>query len=345
MTNPLIRKSIYLNKMKKLLGFALFVAMGFSAHAKKVKFAVDMDTITPNVMGIHIGGDFQTLAGFAGGDWMSNTTSLTQEGTSHIYSVVVDIPAFSHYEYKFINGDQWYDAEFVPLESRVDPMSNDNRWIYVDSLANDTTFVGAIIFAANAPAGLTLMRFFVDMTNDASVSASGVHIAGDFQGWDPIRTRMYSFGSSVYQIIAYGTHLTYDYKFYNGNSNSVIETVPGTCAVGGNRELVLAKDSVLNTVCFGGCSACVLSSVAQIAHEVNMSLYPNPAKDKATLNFTGDENYDVVLTDLSGQTLKRWKLVNQQMQIDSKDLNTGMYFITATGKNSSGTRTLKFIVE
>ena len=91
------------------------------------------------------------LQAFRKGDWASNTTTLTQEGSTEIYSIVVDIPAFAKYEYKFLNGDQFYEAEFVPI-IRVGYNFNDNRWIYVDSLANDTTFVGAILFAGNAPA-------------------------------------------------------------------------------------------------------------------------------------------------------------------------------------------------
>ena len=51
-----------------------------------------------NTTGVHIVGDFQTLAGFAGGDWISSSTPMTQEGTSTIYSIVVDIPAFQKYE-------------------------------------------------------------------------------------------------------------------------------------------------------------------------------------------------------------------------------------------------------
>src|SRR6185436_15682419 len=157
--------------MKKILFIFLFLLVAGISVAKKVKFAVDMTGQVLNVTGVHIGGDFQTLAGFAGGDWMPGTTPMTQEtGDTNIYSIVVDIPAFTKYEYKVINGDQWYEAEFVPLESRVGYNFNDNRWLWVDSLSNDTTFVGALLFSGNAPAGLKLLRVVVDMQNEPSVS-------------------------------------------------------------------------------------------------------------------------------------------------------------------------------
>ncbi|MBK8686725.1 MAG: hypothetical protein IPN26_18020 [Bacteroidetes bacterium] len=48
--------------------------------------------------------------------------------------MVVDLPAFAKYEYKFLNGDQGYEVEVVPEESRANYNLSDNRWIYVDSL-------------------------------------------------------------------------------------------------------------------------------------------------------------------------------------------------------------------
>jgi hypothetical protein len=108
---------------------------------------------------------------------------------------------------------------------------------------------------------------------------------------------------------------------------------------------VLTKDSVLNTVCFAGCSACVLNSIEQVQHEISAALFPNPTKDHAMLSFTDNESYDVTLFDVSGQTVKSWTLVRNQLQIDCKDLGAGMYFVIVGNKNWAGTRAIKFIVE
>jgi hypothetical protein len=325
----------------------LLLLLSTAAFAKKVKFAVDLDTITANATGVHVGGDFQTLAGYAGGDWASNTTVLTQEGSSTIYSVVVDIPAFNKYEYKFLNGDQWYDAEFVPVESRVGYNFDDNRWIYVDSLANDTTFVGAILFSGNAPRGLTLMRFLVDLTNEPSVDPAGVHVAGSFQNWDPALVRLYSFGSNVYEIIAYDTVATNAYKFYNGNAAGTSESVPASCSVSGNRQLSFAKDTVLATVCFSGCSACILNGIAENGVAGGLKLFPNPATDKVqiTLDASGETWFDITVLDLTGKELKNYVNVSGILNIDSKELTAGMYFIKAADKVRARVYTLKFIKE
>jgi len=332
--------------MKKVIIALFCTGLAFSGFAKKVKFAVDMDTITPMVTGIHIGGDFQTLAGYSGGDWMSGTTLMTQEGSTSIYSVVVDIPAFAKYEFKFINGDQWYEAEFVPIESRVGYNFNDNRWLYVDSLANDTSFAGAILFSGNAPKGLTLMRFLVDMTNIWNVDPAGVHVAGSFQNWDPTLVRLYSFGSKVYEIIAYDTITTNEYKFYNGNTTGTSETVPGACAVNGNRQLQFAKDTVLAVVCFSECSACIPNGIAQNSNENAFKLFPNPAKEYTGLTLgSSDEEYDISLFDHTGKTLALYKDVKNSLRIESTELAAGLYFITTTNKVGAKTRTIKFIKE
>jgi hypothetical protein len=330
--------------MKKALTSLFFLLIVYSGFAKKVKFAVDMDTLTPMITGIHVAGDFQTLAGYTGGDWMSGTTLMTQEGSSSIYSVVVDIPAFAKYEYKFINGDQWYEAEFVPVESRVGYNFNDNRWIYVDSLANDTTFVGAILFSGNAPKGLTLMRFLVDMSNEPAVDPGGVHVAGSFQGWNPAITRLYSFGANVYEIIAYDTVTTNEYRFYNGNTGAGSETVPGACAVNGNRPLQFAKDTVLGTVCFSGCSACILSGIAQ-NFSASLQLYPNPAHESTLLEINQPGRHTVTLRDYTGKDVQKFSSVENSLQIDSRPLAAGLYFVTVAEEVGAKTYTLKFIVE
>ncbi|MEP7263460.1 MAG: T9SS type A sorting domain-containing protein [Bacteroidota bacterium] len=324
--------------MKKIiLLICLFSATG--TFAKKVKFAVDMTGQTLNVTGMHISGDFQTLAGFPGGDWASNTTPLAQEGATNIYSIIVEIPAFAKYEYKFVNGDQFYDAEFVPEQSRVGYNFNDNRWLYVDSLADDTVFVGAILFGGNAPAGLYLFRTLVDMSSTGSVPASGVHLAATFNFFDPGITKMYSFGANVYEIISYVTATSVDYKFYNGNTIVDGETVPGSCALNSNRNIMITGDTVLSVVCFSSCTACVQSISENIQDK--FKIYPNPGNADTYLKFynTGADR-SVEITDAAGRIVTSYSDVTGDLIISRNGLENGLYIInvisegnkTASGK-------------
>jgi len=246
--------------MNKYLFLVLLMLAVNSVSARMVKFSVDMtgQMLSPN--GVHVAGDFQEEAGYEGGDWQSNTTVMTNEAGTEIYSVIVNIPAFAKYEYKFINGDQWYEVEFVPLESRVGYDFNDNRWVYVDSLFNDTTRISPVLFSGNAPAGHNLLRLKVDMSLEEMIDPAGVYLVADEQiGMNP-QTIMYSFADNIYEQIIYPEMWT-DYSdcyylFVNGNTVEGYETLPAECSANGYRFVEVLKDTVMETVCFSACVNC-----------------------------------------------------------------------------------------
>jgi len=331
--------------MKKIILSVILLSITANAFAKKVKFAVDLGAQTISPQGVHITSDFQTLAGYPGGDWTSNTTPMIQEGLTGIYSLVVDIPAFAKYEYKIVNGDQFYEAEFVPIESRVGYNFDDNRWIYIDSLANDTTFVGAIIFAGNAPAGLTLLRCVVDMQNE-TVSPDGVHLAGNFQGWNTSSNILYSFGSNIYETITYITAGTYEYKFYNGNTSGSSEIVPLTCGVNTNREIQVTSDIVLPTVCFGSCVACIPNGISENVTSSEISISPNPATNYSIVQLNNNSvSHTIYLTDVTGRVIHEYNNYNgKTLRIEKQNLEAGIYFVTILS-DANIASTVKLIFE
>jgi alpha-amylase len=320
-------------KKNTLILFSIILVFSNALFAKKVKFSVDMTGREINVTGIHIAGDFQTAAGFAGGDWNPATTEMLREDTTtQIYSVVVNIPAFRKYEYKFVNGVEGYEVEFIPEESRVGYDFVDNRWVYVDSLANDIMEIGAIKFEANAPEGLTLVRFKVNLINQAAISSQGVHVAGNFQGWDPKKTRLYSFGNSVYEIINYVKTGTYEYKFYNGNAATTTEIIPDSCAINKNRSKAITDHIVLETVCFSKCDnvceAVVMSSSNEIA-PTQRQLSPNPMSEYSILKL--DEGiFTLTLSDMTGKMLRNYQKIqgNTSLRIEKETLPQGVYLLT-----------------
>jgi hypothetical protein len=340
--------------MKKIILFALILFAANFVFARKVKFSVDMDTITINPTGVHVMGDFQAAAGFPGGDWLPNTTTMTQEASSTIYSVIVDIPAFTKYEYKFVNGDQSYEAEFVPVLSRVGYNFNDNRWLWVDSLANDTTDVGAIVFAANAPANLTLLRFKVNANLVPSLNPAGMHVAGDFQSWDPSKIMLYSFGSGVYEIISYLPVGIYEYKYYNGNTSGDAENVPLACAVNTNRQVMLSTDTILHdvneyAVCFSGCATCA-TGLAENANANRTIIYPNPATNQFTIYPESSGRFTISkieLYDAQGHLLisQQQTTNNKQQTFDISPLKSGIYLLRISDTESAHVTTTKLVIE
>lgn len=326
--------------MKKIILFSWVLLISVSVFAKKVKFAVDMtgQTVSPN--GVHISGDFQTVAGFSGGDWNSATCAMLQEGSSEIYSIVVDIPAFQKYEYRIINGDLFYESEFVPVESRVGYDFNDNRWIYIDSLANDTTFVGAILFGGNAPEGKKLVRLLVDMTQE-SVSTAGVYAAGSFNGWDYTSAALYNFEGNIYEVIQYMPEGSYAYKFANGHSSADAEPVPSACATNGSRAIDVVNDTVLPAVCFAYCTACG-TGIADILQN-SISIYPNPSNDKITISLN-QAGYDIRIFDARGALVYEVNTC-QQTTLSVDNLLPGTYTLQFSNFNNHATSTLNFVVQ
>lgn len=315
--------------MKKFL-FGLTLVFTFTnLSAKKVKFAVDMSGQIISIFGIHVVGDFQEAAGYPL-NWDPAATTLTQEGVTSIYSIIVDIPAFNKYEYLFVNGNQTYESEFVPDESRVGYNFIDNRWLYVDSLANDTSFVGAILFGGNAPAGLSLVRFKVDMNNALPVSPNGVHVGDNMNGFNSTNIRLYSFGNNIYEIIHYYQNNSYSFRYFNGNTAITTETISGSCDVFGNRGLAVMKDTVMEAVCFSSCSACNLASIKELLNSSAFSVFPNPAKNNITIQSSRltDNIRSIIIYNVSGQVVKTISDIHSSAYtISNLSLDEGIYTV------------------
>lgn len=336
--------------MKKFLIVLIASSITSFAFAKKVKFSVDLSDETVNANGVHVMGDFQKAAGYAD-DWAPDLTELTQEGTTNIYSIVVNIPAGKKYEYRFVNGHFSYEAEYVPNESRLIDPDFDNRWIYIDSLDNGTTDIGAIKFAKNAPANKFLLRFKVNMLKQFPLDLSNKnnipHVEGSFQNWSTTATILYAPNDTIFEYIAYVPAGTYQFKYINGNSIAKEETVPAACATSGNRSVTVSADVVLDPVCFSSCINCGGSvGIAKQSRLKKINLFPNPSSDYTTLRFNdGDFNHTVNILDIAGKIVRTYENYNKaELRIDRDELNAGIYFISSQDSKKN-LATSKWIVQ
>ncbi len=308
-----------------------FLALTFlstSTWAKKVRFSVDMASEVISALGVHVMGDFQDEAGFVNGDWQPNTALMSPNSDSTIFSIVVDIPAFRKYEYRFLNGDQSYNTEFIPNPSRVGYDFIDNRWIYIDSLADDTTEIGAIVFGGNAPRGLNLMRFLVQMPTSISVAAEGVHLIGDFQDWNLNTTYMYSFIPNIYEVIAYDSLGEHQYRFVNGETMEGLEQGIDSCFMGNVRTLNLSTDSVLTSVCFDACTQeCTSPTGVFVYEEKYGDIYPNPSFGSFHLNSNYLTNGTISIWNMQGQKVLSERVSAQVFEGDFSNWSTGQYIV------------------
>lgn len=107
-----------------------------------------------------------------------------------------------------------------------------------------------------------------------SVSPLGVHVAGNFQGWNPSGTEMIDVGNSVYEVtFSLDPGFVAEYKFINGNAWGMEEAVSGPCVTGPNNNRfyeVPSTSTVLPAVCFGSCNVCNPPQVS-ITFQVDMS--------------------------------------------------------------------------
>jgi len=121
------------------------------------------------------------------------------------------------------------------------------------------------------------VTFKVDMSNVGTISPNGVHIAGNFQGWDPATTQMTPppFGFYYTYTATLTPGETIYWKYINGTTWGEVENLVGAglCVTGNdnNRFFVVPDQNItLDVVCFGKCNICN-PPIVDITFRVDMS--------------------------------------------------------------------------
>jgi len=309
---------------KLKLSFILVICglLSINLIATEVTLKVDLSNEIISPDGVNVAGSFN--------NWSTSDTPLVHEGND-IYSASITIAAGENIQYKFINGNTWAGEEIVPADCGVDNgQGGYNRAMLVP--AQDTT-AGLVCFGSCVecvpPAPDVDVTFKVDLANE-EVSPDGIHIAGNFQGWDPAATLLTNTGDDVYEVtmsIQSGQEI--QYKFINGDTWTGEESVPADCGIdngqgGYNRVMfVPAQDTVAGLVCFGSCVECIPP-----APDVDVTLSVDLANEEISpegvhivgsfqgwdpaatiLNNTTDEIYEITITVPSGQEIQ-YKFIN-----------------------------------
>ena len=228
-----------------------------------VRFRVDMtqeiDGVNP--LGVFIAGDFQ--------GWNDTLSQLIDPDGNGTYEGYFSIGSATSANFKFLNGNDWAFEETIPSECNV----SGNRNLAV---SDANTVADVICFSACGPCQLpTPVLFRVDMSLQ-TVNANGPHVAGSFQGWapsDPSTLMLDPDGDNIYEVTLLLQPGTYQYKFVNGAAwADGSESIPAACNVGGNREVVVGADPVVEHFCYSQCGAeCVTDpAAADITFRVNM---------------------------------------------------------------------------
>lgn len=229
---------------------------------------------------IAVAGSFQSETNL-NNDWIADSTLLTDANNDSIYSATVQIinqgSPFT-FQYKYLRNNTY---EAVPSTCGAsDGFGGFNREI---SISGDTV-LSAICFAecdtCTLPTPPTTDTF--DITFQVNMkdifisngSSGTVSVAGSFQNdagfgndWTPGTTTLTDANTdSIYTTtiqveVTAGNNYSFQYKYLNGNTWGTEETVPSACGIndnngGYNRSANITSDTVLNVVCFSGCTNC-----------------------------------------------------------------------------------------
>ena len=314
--------------MKKIFTFCFVALSAMMAQAQvAVTFNVDMTGQTVSANGVHMAGNFNdvnydgTAENAAYVNWNPSAIALADQGNG-IWSVTLNLVA-ERYEFKFINGNDWPFAEDVPPACQVEVAGNDNRFWSISGL--NATESMTVCYASCAACGENTVRFRVDMTQEAGVNPAGVYVAGNFQGWNAAGSQLIDpDGNGTWEgYFSIGTATSAQYKFINGNDWAFGESVPGACAVSGNREINVADaNTVVDVACFSACGPC--QAPTPVLFRVDMTLQtvnangPHVAGSFQGWN-PGDAN--TLMTDLDGDNIYEVTLLLQPGTFQYKFVN------------------------
>jgi len=297
-----------------------------------IRFRVDMtqEGAGVNPAGIFVAGDFQ--------GWNPAGSQLIDPDGNGTFEGYFSIGASSAANFKFINGNDWAFAESVPAECNV----AGNR---VLDVVDPNTVADVICFNACGPCQApTPVLFRVDMSLQ-TVDANGPHVAGSFQGWnpaDPTSLMTDPDGDNIYEVTLLLQPGTFQYKFVNGDEwADGNESLPADCNVGGNREVVVAADPVVEHFCYNQCGAeCVVDpAAADITFRVNMFTtgasaagvwmiggFTTPVWQAGAVQMT-DDNLDGVYectVNVSGSADIQYKFVNGDVTVSTNEEAAGL---------------------
>lgn len=309
--------------MKKLLFLSLFFSAAFSMHAVSLTLRVNMANETISPQGVFVAGSFQ--------GWNSTSSPMIEE-TPGIYAFTIDVVEGT-YAFKFINGSTWENFTGTCLVN--DGSGNFNRSVTVASEAIDQ---GPVCFNSCSdcdpiinPTETNMITFIVNMSNQV-VSAQGVHIAGNFQGWSPSSTEMESIGNGLYSItLELDEWANLSYKFINGNDWPQQEVVPSSCGLpdgfGGYNRITETGtyDITIGPICFGECADCeviVEPTFVTMLFQVDMSNETvSPQGVHVAGNFQGWNPNGTVMTDLGGGIYELTYQVEANSTVEFKFIN------------------------
>ena len=220
-----------------------------------VTLTVDMSEETVNPIGVFVAGNFQ--------GWTPGATLATDNGDgtwSHSFMAGVG----DTIQYKWLNGTAWGFEETVPSDCQYPGDSNRGFEVPCEDYSHPVHCYGS----CNPCGAATYAATFTVLTDNITVAADGMHVAGAFEGWSG--TAMSDNGDGSWSITLDLEVGSYEFKFQNGLGGWE------ELDCGGNRMVSIdGSGAVSYTGCFAQCgesTACVTDpDPANVTFQVDMS--------------------------------------------------------------------------
>lgn len=222
--------------MKKIsLLFSMMLAVVvLQAQTINVTLKVDMTGLTVSPDSVHVVGSFN--------GWNPAATVMVDEG-NNIHSCVLSVKPGDDVEYKFMNGKSWGKEESAPGACTA---GNSHNRIFTAPLTDIT--IPTVLFN-NCPSSVPTktMDFYVDMAG-LTVDSAGVHVAGNFNAWNPNYTALTKYNGTVYKGTAtvLSSILKLQYKFINGSSWGKDEAPTAPCADATSHNRLYRIDTIVS---------------------------------------------------------------------------------------------------
>ncbi|MFK7981155.1 MAG: T9SS type A sorting domain-containing protein [Saprospiraceae bacterium] len=304
-----------------------------SIETQMVKFSVDMTGQTVSGNGVHVAGNFQA--------WSPGATAMTDVG-NNIYEVTVPVLSdISVVQYKFVNGNDWGTEETPGAGCG----NGDKNRLFIIKDAGDMIDLPVATFGGcdnPIPTRMVVFRLGLD---GAAASPNGVHVAGNFQGWNPEGTSMMDIGNDTYEVaVEVMKPVSYlEYKYLNGNTWGTEEPVPEDCSFNTNRFAIIDLNSPdlveLENFVFGTCNELSTSTI-DIASTPLFKISPTITNEQISITWeTSISGQSLILVhDLQGKLVFQQKKENIQFAnrevINVSDWASGMYIVQLRTSNS-----------
>ena len=307
---------------------------------KNVTFNVDMNQVTQTFTTPEVNGLWN--------NWCGNCNPLTDANGDGIWTTTLPLTIGSTQEYKF-SADAWtIQEQNNPAASCTNGNATYTNRVLVIPATDTILNVVCWSQCTACDVDVTLkVNMSWEKANNA-ISADGIHVAGDFQGWLPGATEMLDANNDgIFEVtFTVPANSSIQYKFINGNAWGADESVPSACVVPTtmNRGASFTYgDSTLNPVCFGKCTDCAAGLGESLQ---NVSLFPNPTRGQFNLaRMDAATEVEVSVLDLQGKvlTVAKWSEGVDTLSIDLSNFANGVYMVRMTSEE--GSRTMRVSVQ